>query len=272
METKMAPTPDANDRNTVTAVSIAQVGDLCSAALAYAACGFAVHPLLPWSKRPATRNGFLDATTDPDIIRRWWGRRPQANIGISCGPSGLVVVDIDDMTVVAAARAKGLPPAPIVSTAKGRHIYYASRPERPLASRVGILPGVDIRAQGGYVVAPPSVHPSGTQYTWSEHYTVWNMELPPAPEWLYDRSPTAPRADIAPLADGAPEGKRNQSLTVVVGHLLARGVEPHLAEALTYAYGQTLCEPPLDDAEIAAVWHSIATRELRKRRGRHDRW
>jgi len=250
-------------------VSIPHLLTPCDGALALAALGLYVFPCRARGKEPLTEHGWQDATTDPDIIRAWWERWPDANIGIACGPSGIVVIDIDTTDAVRNVKARGLTLAPHVRTSKGWHVYYAADPDRPLQSRVGLLPGVDIRAQGGYVVAPPSVHPSGRRYEWAQGRSLWDLELPAAPEWLYDTGTLSPKTDIARLAGGAPEGTRDASLTSVCGHLLAKRVEPHLAEALVYAYGREMCNPPLDDKQIEKVWTSIAARELRRRqRGR----
>ena len=269
VDTKKAALAQVATPNHTIGSSIPQLLTPCDGALALAALGLYVFPCRAKGKEPFTAHGWQDATTDPDIIRAWWKRWPDANIGVACGPSGIVVIDIDSDEAVKVVKKIGLPHGPHVRTSKGWHVYYAADPERPLQSRVGFLPGVDIRALGGYVIAPPSVHPSGKRYEWAPGRSLWDLEMPTAPEWLYAKSLAATRVDIARLADGAPDGTRDVSLTSVCGHLLAKRVEPHLAEALVYAYGRALCDPPLDDKQIEKVWQSIATRELRRRqRGR----
>ena len=268
METTKATPAQVATPNHPIGSSIPQLLTSCDGALSLAAFGLYAFPCRARGKEPLTEHGSKDATTDPDIIRAWWERLPDANIGIACGPSGIVVIDIDSDDAVKVVKEMGLPHGPHVRTSQGWHVYTAADPVRPLASRVGILPGVDIRAQGGYVIAPPSVHPSGKRYEWAPGRSLWDLELPAAPEWLYAQSAHPMKADIAKLAEGAPEGMRDASLTSVCGHLLARRVEPHLAEALVYAYGRALCDPPLSDKQIGKVWTSIATRELRRRQQR----
>ncbi len=256
------------DSKLLDGVSISHRANMCESALALAASVYHVFPCRVRGKEPLTEHGLKDATTDPDTIHAWLSRWPNANIGIACGPSGVVVIDIDSDEAVKIIKKMGLPRGPQVRTSQGWHIYTAADPARPLASRVGILPGVDIRAQGGYVIAPPSVHPSGKRYEWAPGHSLRDLALPSAPEWLYDTAQSH-KTDIAKLADGASYGMRDVSLTSVCGHLLARRVDEHLAEALVYAYGRSCCDPPLSDKQIAKVWHSIATRELRRRqRGR----
>ena len=70
--------------------------ELCEFAVVYAQRGWAVFPLKPRSKAPLTPHGFKDASNDAQTIRAWWARWPKANIGIACGASGLVVVDVDN--------------------------------------------------------------------------------------------------------------------------------------------------------------------------------
>lgn len=142
---------------------------LASAAHLYASWGWAVFPLLPGLKVPATRNGFKDATTDPDQITTWWTRQPHANIGLPTGHH-FDVIDIDAPTGWASfwqmEDADVIPDVHgVVSTAgAGLHLYIADKID--LGNRAGILPGIDYRGRGGYVVGPPSVNARGYPYTW----------------------------------------------------------------------------------------------------------
>ncbi len=129
--------------------------------------GFRVFPLEPQGKRPLTPNGCKDATRDNDVIRAWWDRWPDANIGVATGPgSDLYIIDIDGPDAEAAWQRlaqDGDDDTLTVSTSRGRHLYYRCTDPLPnTASR--IAPGIDTRGNGGYVVAPPSIHPSGVTY------------------------------------------------------------------------------------------------------------
>jgi Bifunctional DNA primase/polymerase, N-terminal len=139
------------------------------AAFAYSGLGFAVLPLLPCEKRPHTR--LIEATrgssswkvlgerpASDDEIRVWYRRDPKANLGIITGRAsgGLVVADFDDR------RPERLIDTPTVQTGRGLHVYLRSREQ--IRSRMGN--GLELKAEGGYVVAPPSVHPSGQRYQW----------------------------------------------------------------------------------------------------------
>jgi hypothetical protein len=153
-------------------------------ALQYAARGYQVFPLKTGSKEPATRRGFYEATSNTATLRRWFtGARPY-NIGIRTGvPSGVFVLDVDGEQGVSSlaelVERYGLLPSTLVSTTgKGRHYWFIARDRVPCS--VGkIAPGIDIRADGGYVVAPPSIHPNGAIYHWVS-------DKPPsdAPDWV----------------------------------------------------------------------------------------
>jgi len=143
------------------------MSDLLDAALAYAARGWHVFPLLPKDKVPkAGSAGHLDATTDEAQIRAWWPPGGVANIGIACGASGLAVVDVDPDGEASLEDLPDLPETSCVVTGRGTHHYFATA--EVVRSIIGWRPNVDLKAAGGYVVAPPSVHESGVAYAWDE--------------------------------------------------------------------------------------------------------
>ena len=158
-------------------------------------------------KHPLVRNGLHNATTEHDTIRTWWGNWPRANIAIRTGQvSGLVVLDIDpdhggQTTLDHLADQHGsLPPARTIRTGSGGlHLYYA-HPGHPVPNDAGrrLGPGIDIRGDGGYVIAPPSRHRSGDRY----RLTARGGDIPRLPAWLID----ALRADRSPVP--APASRR----------------------------------------------------------------
>jgi hypothetical protein len=218
-------------------------GHVGRAAAELAVAGYHVHPLRPRAKVPATGSGFKDATRSARQIGRWWDAMPDANIGIACGASGIVVLDIDTKAgadpreILARFDRAG---APVIGTGlapercerypsslsgrRGVQVYF--RGDMPSAARLTIA-GCEIKAAGGYVVAPPSVHPSGVEYV-GELPPV--AELPPVPRWLLElvRRPeprsfvTAPAgrtadpsrmlAGLAGVVRSAPVGNRNHAL------------------------------------------------------------
>jgi hypothetical protein len=116
------------------------------------------------------RGGFKAATVGPSQIRAWWEKWPDANIGIATGQaSGLLVLDIDGADGLTALQRlrdlNGLLPATLtVATGRGLHLYYALRQGEEV--RCSSSEGLDVRGDGGYVVAPPSVHETGAVYRW----------------------------------------------------------------------------------------------------------
>jgi bifunctional DNA primase/polymerase-like protein/AAA domain-containing protein/primase-like protein len=229
---------------------------LAAAASAYAARGWFVFPLKPRTKEPVTAHGFKDATTDADQIARWWTETPDANVALHPGPSRVVVIDVDGRDGRVAAVPLGLFSEPTLAVLTGRpggvHLYYR-HPGFPVSNRP-LAPHVDVRADEGYVVLPPSVHPSGAIYRWDKERI---LDLPPQVVALLKNGSTR-RA--APLAAGAPipEGQRNTVLTSLAGSMRRRGMEaPEITAALS-AVNAGRCRPPLKDEEIEAIAVSVA--------------
>ncbi len=141
---------------------------LLATALRYAGWGWSVFPLRPGLKVPATPNGFKDATTDTDTITTWWTATPLANIGLPTGRT-FDVIDVDTphgwRSYWQMQDADAIPDIHgVVSTAgAGLHLYVTPSGE---GNKTGILPGVDFRGAGGYVVAPPSIDHRGHRYLW----------------------------------------------------------------------------------------------------------
>jgi Bifunctional DNA primase/polymerase, N-terminal len=174
------------------------------AALHYAVRGFAVFPCLERSKAPACGRGFHDATTNPATLRRWFGSYHRYNIGIATGLiSGVWALDVDgsDGAVALAeleARFGSLPPTSTVITAAGCHLWFrADRPMPTTAGRIGLH--VDTRGEGGYVLAPPSLHPDGTSYRFGN-----DEPLALAPEWLIQRAKPGPASPFTMIAQKSP--------------------------------------------------------------------
>jgi putative DNA primase/helicase len=123
-------------------------------------------------------NGLKDASTDPEIIKKWWGIWPDANIGIRTGQvSGLFVLDVDaknsglETIRQLEQRFGALPATSKVRTGGGGLHYFFQYPGNEVRSVAGLWPGIDIRANGGYVVAPPSLHKSGKEYEFIKEIT-----------------------------------------------------------------------------------------------------
>lgn len=241
--------------------------DRLAAALLYARWGWAVFPLQGKTPYPKTR-GFLDATTDEQQIRRWWHRWPDANVGIACSSErGPLVLDLDKpkkkVEVAAGQLLQQLQihPSAVVQSRPGReHWYFAPRTGALVPRRIRPLRyderakwALDILGDGGYVVAPPSVHPETKKpYTW-----VKRAKLKPFPKALLDRLAQEERQDgngaAPPLPKVIDEGERNKLLTSLAGSMRRRGAS---FKAIIAALRETNAErvdPPLKDRELKGI-------------------
>ena len=200
-------------------------------ALAYAACGWPVFPCQPGSKLPATRHGFLDATTDPDHIRWWWRRIPGANLAIATGTPGPDVLDVDQhgaagsgypalnrLTRAGLTRDAG---AVVATPHGGLHLYYGGT-----AQGCGKLPAqhLDFRSNGGYVLAPPSQvdgrtyrvirhQPEAGQFAWDAAVRLLDPQRETGPRRAVREADG--NADLSHLAGWVArltEGNRNDGL------------------------------------------------------------
>ena len=183
-------------------------------ALEYARRGWSVLPLAPRSKVPAVRGGrgVHDATRDSEQLVRWWTALPSAGVAVACGrPSaGLIVLDVDprnggdESLHDLQGLHGGLPPTPRVLTGGGGEHYYFRLPMSELAAVGASLgPGLDVKADGGYVVAPPSIHPSGVRYRWALAALLSATPIAELPrQWLAPALRTTTRKHVSPAMSG----------------------------------------------------------------------
>lgn len=191
------------------------MNELLDAALAYARYGWQVHPLhgirngvctcrkgadcgTDSGKHPRLRGYQDEATADPERIRQWWNRWPEANVGLLTGQrSGLIVLDVDpdrggeDALAELEAKHGRLPDTiQVLSGGGGQHFYFR-RPDRHVQGSTDALgPGIEVKAdtsgrKGTNIVAPPSKHISGRCYTWeASSDPADGIALAEAPAWL----------------------------------------------------------------------------------------
>jgi hypothetical protein len=252
------------------------VNDYLEAALGYAERGWRVLPLhsvaeigkrsngmcscqrrdcTSIAKHPRTLHGVKDATVKPCQIRKWWDMWPSANVGIACGSiSGIVVVDIDPRNggvehINELLKEHGkLPQTTISATGGGGwHYVYAHSGERK-----GILcEGVDLVSDGGYIVAPPSLHLNGS-YAWL--YEV--EDLPSLPAWVRDtnNSRRAPGANITiEVGDPLPKGSRNVTFIRIAGAMRRWGLGLDAIYAALTLHNEEVCDPPMSDQEVKRI-------------------
>ena len=252
---------------------------LLDSALRYAELGYSVFPLLIGSKLPATNRGCLDATRDASLIEQTWGAASY-NIGIAT--DGLLVVDIDGKSNPwlssedDADKALEISDCPIAITPRGgSHRYFKQPPAddgtyRNTASE--IAPGVDTRADGGYVVAPSSNLTNGGGYRWlPSNDIVPVIDLPMPPDWLLENlqatkktsrsSKKNANADDAKPADPIPSGQRNDTLARLGGALRRYNLDFATINAALQSHNITRCQPPLDCDEVEAIAASVSRYE-----------
>jgi hypothetical protein len=228
-------------------------------------CGCANPECNSRGKHPRIKHSFKDATTNAAQIRKWWSDWPDANIGIPTGePSRVLLVDIDPRNGGAeswdalVAQHGALPDtAEQISGGDGRHKFF----QDPGGIRNAILaPGIDIKANGGYFVAAPSIHFSGRRYQWvgiEGAKAILHLADPPA--WLLERIGTArkngPRAE--PAESVAQEkwrpGERNNRLMSIAGAMRRQGMAQNDIEAMLLEANGRCCAPPLTEGEVRQI-------------------
>ncbi len=228
------------------------------------------HPV--WRLAP---QGLKNASIDQAVVGAMFSGFGSRNIAIATGSkSGFVVLDIDKrhggFEALAALEAKhGVLPETLQFCTGGGGIHYLFRhPGGVIPNSAGqISEGIDVRGDGGYIVAPPSRHVSGGQYEIAEGCSL-DTPLADAPAWLLGlmrqgggHSRNAARPNIADLVRGQiPEGRRNTSIASIAGHLLAKRVDPRICLDLLLAFNDARCSPPLSAGEVARVVASIEHR------------
>src|SRR5262245_38725559 len=214
--------------------------------------------------------GLLSATTESGIIKHWWSyQAPHANLGVTT--DHMVVVDIDprhggDESFAALEREHGaMPPTwRVLTGGGGEHVVFACPDGVEIANVVAertpkppLGRGIDVRARGGYIVAPPSRHISGRSYAWSVDHHPQDVPLALAPDWLIAR--LTARTAASPI--GAPEPissdiwaqltsqpiteYRDMAALKICGHLFRHSCDYQLVLGLLHAWNSAWCKPPL---------------------------
>ena len=215
-------------------------------------------------KHPRTRRGFHEATINEDTAHQWWQKWPNSNVGIATGRiSNLFVVDIDprhggDLTFRRWLNDYDLENTlTVITGSKGRHLYF-KYPAMKLRNRSGVEPGVDIRADGGYVVAPPSIHHCGRMYRWAPDA----QQTKNAPNWLLEKCISekieSPTKKIKETNNFILEGKRNDFLTSIAGSMHKHGIIASEMGKNLNKMNKILCKPPLSQNEVSRIAKSIA--------------
>lgn len=195
--------------------------------------------------------------------------REDYNIALITGEisNNTVVVDADSETAIKELKKRGLPRTPVVKTKRGFHYYFKS--ETPVKSGKISIPGVDIKAQGSIVILPPSIHPEGGQYMWVKGLSPDAVAFSKLPEWISQEvgthNETTAHNNLVSIFNGVPEGRRNCSLTKLVGMWFKIGFD--FDEVLNLAFTwNSLNQPPLAEKEVINTVKSIYRREIESRK------
>jgi len=241
-----------------------QTAPLLAAALRLHEQGCSVVPLEPRGKEPMIN--WLpqqQQRAGPDQIRAWWTKWPEANLGIVTGRiSGVVVVDVDHAEGLDQALERG-PTSRIVKTGRGYHLHYEYPPDQELVpNRVGD-DGIDIRADGGVAVMPPSVHESGTLYSYHQSGTRGTC-----PAWVLDQPTIAANKGqhwIAhKLQHGVARGERNSTCAGLAGFFYGHRIAEDIAQGLLQNWNLHN-RPPMTredvDRTVSSVYRTAARRQ-----------
>ncbi len=242
------------------------MSELLEAALALVREEVPVFPCRPRSKKPATRNGFLNASIDAALVQGWWDGNPRQNIGVPMGAaSGLAALDVDprdggEETLGELVGSRELPATLTVATAgpdNGRqYVFRVPRGMQVPSKNLG--GGVQLKGEGGYILWPPSLHPVSGK---ARHFI---SEEPPAdfPAWLLEDAQRRRNGSAAePITDVISEGDRDTTLASLAGSMRRRGMTATEIRVALEAVNKERCKPPLPAEEISKIAKSIARYE-----------
>ncbi len=233
-------------------------------AISYVQRGWAVFPCR--NKIPLTQHGYKDASKDIDAVKRMFLEHPNENVAVVTGKvSGIFVLDIDVKNGAKGAESiselekefGALPHSVEALTwSGGRHVFF-KYPEKGVGCKTGVRPGIDIRGDGGYVIAAPSVI-EGRPYAWEVSHHPDETMIADAPEWLLDLL-----EDKKPVVDLSDEGtkiteNRNDTLMHMGVKLRKMGLDHPQIETMLHSINESRCLPPLPKKEISNIAKSVS--------------
>ncbi len=215
-------------------------------------------------KAPLTEHGLNDKTQIQPGVKEYWEQRwPRANVGIVI-PPGYFVLDVDldhkgfESLPLLEGKVGKLPATWEITTGSGGfHLWYKTAvPIRNTVTLAGFK-GIDVRGQGGYVVAPPSVHRNGRKYEVAQ-----DLPIAAAPQALIDlctkKQATAQLDRLLTESGSIAEGERNQTLASLAGSMRSRGMPESAIEAALLEVNRLQCQPPLLEIEVRKIAKSVA--------------
>ena len=242
-------------------------------------------PIFSWKQ-------FQTELPTKEQVNYWFTQDPDANIGIITGKvSGIVVFDLDSPAAEEYAEEMGgFPDTVKVKTGKGYHVYM-KYPDFDIGNSVNKDLDIDIRADGGYVVAPGSIHGSGEMYDWEEGYSIDEIDPNMCTPWMMDyledvskmnkkvskkkpsvekpvktveavENKTEVKNDyLSILQNGSREGERNATATKLIGSLFKKGIEEGIILETIRMWNQQRNHPPLGDSELKGIFNSVKSME-----------
>lgn len=239
--------------------------NLLQDALQYAKLGYSIVPVTPGEKAPPLVDwqAYQDTPANATQIRAWWNKTPTANIAIVTGRiSGLTVIDLDGAKGRESFRTSldnQLPSTLVHRTPRGAHMLF--RYCEDLKQTTAILPGVDVRNDGGYIIAPPSIVKGKPYEVLRERETATITALPPS---LNGEKPAA--KDSAEIGDapkwvstalsGVSIEHRNDTAARLIGYFHHKGLPPDIIQATMELFAER-CDPPMDIAELHRTIESV---------------
>lgn len=240
------------------------------AAHEYLDLGFSVMPVGA-DKRPMVEwKRYQDVRPSHSQITHWWDKYPHANVGIITGVvSGILVFDLDSMESRDYVKSRGVPTTPMARTSKGIHIYL-DYPSVLVGNRSDPKIGMDVRGEGGYVVAPPSTHESGKRYEWTNLHP-WNTAIAPLNQWMIDYC-TEPMDNGQPrqkgwqyeVLQGVEDGGRNHAAASLAGRFFNKDLSVVEITEILLMWNERN-HPPLPEDEIVRTVASIGARHERRK-------
>ena len=207
-------------------------------------------------KHPRTVNGFSDATTNVAKVNHWWGLWPEANIGIRTGrASGWVVIDVDRPEAYYQLQEEfgTFPETLTQKTGRGFQLFFQYPEGEVVGSKTDFRKKVDIRSEGGYIVAPPSVHLNGKAYSWTDGSPAAPVPASLLYALLEEKSPQV----IGEEGGLIKEGRRDVILTSIGGTLRRRGVASKAISGCLLAINDHQCSPPLSTQQVNKIATSL---------------
>jgi archaellum biogenesis ATPase FlaH len=216
-------------------------------------------------------------------VNHWFTMNPEANMGIVTGKvSNLVVFDLDSREATLYAEEEGgFPETPKVKTGKGYHIYM-KYPGFEVRNNVNKKLTIDIRGDGGYVAAPPSLHGSGRRYSWEEGYSIFEIDPAPCTPWMVDYLKDLAASKEKPVQEvpaggnekdpeedqiqktyseiiqkGCLQGERNDTAAKLIGHWFKCGMEEKEIWEMATVWNETKNKPPLPESELKRTLESV---------------